>query len=216
MPSLEVIRFRDIVAATHVDLVPDLLPITVALTGEDFTSAETVQINDIEVPTFIIVNKTTIWAEIPANTGSIDSVSVLSSKFTKTATASLVQFQVGNQTRLTSGVLKLSQLFIKWLLQSPGSDIFNPERGGGVQALIGSTIASGNLNPVLAGLTHSISKTEAEIQEAQLSGDALPLAERLLSATILDLKVIDVLMEARVRIRVMSMTGEDAISSVAL
>jgi len=221
VPSLEVIRFRDIIRADKISLARDgsgnpLLPTTVALRGDDFTSADVVSINDMKVPSFIIMDKHTIWAELPPNTLSIDSVSVVSSKFTKTAEASLVKFQVGEHTRTTSGLLKLSQLFIKWLLQTPGSDIFNPERGGGVQAMIGTAYSTKNMDPILAGLTQAVTKTTEEIQQAQLFAGELPLAERLLSTRIMDLNVVGVLMEARVRIQVVSMAGADAVSSLSL
>jgi hypothetical protein len=217
MSTIEVVKFRDVLrvgAATR--LLPNVTTPTLELKGEDFSSADAVRINDMSVPSFIIVDKGTIWAELPATLVSIDSVSVISGDFTRTAEASIVDFKVGTSPRRISGVLKLSQLFLKWLLQSPDSDIFNPERGGGLQELVGVAYSTKNMNPILAALTRSVETTTSQILDAQLLRGQIPLDERLLETKLIELKVVDALMETRARIRVISMAGEEALSSVAL
>lgn len=217
MTTLEVIRFRDVLPVTSIPrLVPGLSVPTVELKGEDFRSAETVFINDSPTPEFIIVDRKTIYAQIPTGVRQVRTLSVLSSNFTKTTQASKIDYQVGTKTRSISGLLKLVQLFIKILLQSPGSDIFDPEIGGGLQDLIGAITSTKRQDKVLGAISKAISSTESQIRRAQLDTPELPLSERLLSATLLDLQMLENLDEARARVQIDNVAGETGLAALDL
>lgn len=215
--TLEVIKFRDVIRVTDVTrFVPGLAPLTVELRGEDFSLAEEVEINDVRVPEFIIINKTTIFAQLPENVKTVRRLSVVSAGFTRTAEASRIEYRVGDKTRAISGILKLTQLFIRWLLTSPGSDIFNPQDGGGLQevaAVVGNTKRP---EPVMAAVVRAVTQTADQIRRSQQSSPGLPLSERLLSATIEDLGVISDSEEVRIRVRLESFAGDEAIPAIAL
>lgn len=215
--TLEVIKFRDVIRVSGITrFVPNLVDPTIELTGEDFSSVESVSINDVPAPEFFIVNQTTIWAQLPDGQGSIRSISVLSGSFTRTALASLVSFKIGTKTKGIEGVLKLTQLFTKWILQSPGSDVFNPERGGGLQDLAGRMSSTHKLDPILGSITRAVEKTANEIRRAQLNVGRLPLSERLLAATLVDVAVAAPLQEARAKVRIDNMAGDSAVSALQL
>lgn len=215
--QLEVVKFRDLLAVTSIPrFVPGLSQLTLEVTGDDFSSANEVFVNEVKAPEIIIVNKNTMWVVLPESARErIDSIEVLSSNFTKT-TQSQLRFRLGNKTKTVSGILKLTQLFVKWLLQSPGSDIFNPQRGGGLQELAGRVSTMKSLDPIMATVVRSVNTTASQIQKAQTGRPDLPMSERLLAADILDLGVSDKTLEARVHIGLRAMSGEGARASIEL
>jgi hypothetical protein len=216
--ALEIVRFRDIVPVYKVTrFVPGLNDLTLELKGEDFSSVEKVIVNDSPSPEFMIVSKDTIWATLPnLNHGEIKSIQVLSSSFTLSTEASSLTFELGDKTRSVSGVLRLLQLFTKWILQTPGTDIFNPERGGGLQEIVGTSLATKDMQPVLAAIMQAVSTTVTQIKRAQTRFSGLSVDERLLSAEVSNFSVDSSLMEATAKIQISALSGRNAISTIVL
>lgn len=215
--QLEIVKFRDTVLVRGLTrFVPDLSPLTLEVVGDDFRSVEEVYINDVKAPEFMIVNLTTLWVQLPESARDhITSIEVLSSQFTAFERSKL-NFKIGPKTKVVEGPQKLMQIFIKWLLQSPGSDIFSPSRGGGLQELAGKVTTTKRMEPILASITRAVNNTASQVQRAQVSLPSLPLSERLLSADITDVEVSTELMEAHVRIDLRTMSGETARASIQL
>ncbi len=214
--TIEVIKLRDVIRVRAIPrFVPDL-PRTIELKGEDFRAAENVMINDVNAKEFLIVNPTTIWAQLPDGVTAIRTVSVLSSNFTKTAEASKVEFRFGTKTKKVDGILKLVQIFSKILLQSPGSDIFNPSDGGGLQDLVGLVVSTHRSEPVLAAISKAVSVTAQQIRRSQTGLSGLSLSERLLSATVVDLSMQRNTDEARARVQIDSVAGQSAVAAFDL
>jgi hypothetical protein len=215
--QLEVVRFQDLLPVYSMPgFVRGLTPLTLELRGADFSSTERVLINETSVPEFMIVNKHTVYAQLPEGTKAISTVRVLSSKFSRDVESALVSFEIGSKTRKVEGILKLMQLFTKWILQSPGSDLFNPTRGGGLQQIIGKVTTGRDMQPVFASITRSISTTAAQIRSAQIHSSRLPLSERLLSAELIDMKIFEEQMQARARVHLRSAGGSEAVSALVL
>ena len=215
--QLEVIRFRDLLSVQSIPrFVPGLQPPTLEIKGEDLSSAARVLINDSDVPEFMVVDKRTIYAQVPEDIGRISTIQVLSSNFTRTAVASKLSFEIGNKTLKVEGLLKLVQLFTKWILQSPGSDVFNPSRGGGLQQLAGSVLTTKDMQPIYAAITRAVDTTSSQIRTAQADQTNLPLSERLYSATLVDVAVYGTQMMAQVQVRLSSMAGADAVTALQL
>jgi hypothetical protein len=215
--QLEVVRFKDLLPVLAIPgFVKGLSPMTVELRGNDFSSAERVSINEVDVPEFMIVSKGVIYAQLPEGVDNISTVSVLSSKFSREVSSAQMSFEVGNKTRRVDGILKLVQLFTKWVLQSPGSDLFNPTRGGGLQQIVGKVLTSKDMQPVFASITRSINTTVTQIRAAQINTVSLPLSERLLSANLVDLNIYEAHMQARARVSLLSAGGAEAVSALIL
>lgn len=215
--TFEVIRFRDLLEVTALPgFVPGLTPTTLIVRGSDLSSAETVLINEMPAPEFMIVNKTTIYAQLPESTKRIATIEILSSQFTRTIESSKVQFAIGDKTRKVDGILKLVQLFTKWILTSPGSDMFNPSRGGGLQQIVGQVSTTREMQPVLASITRAITNTVSQMRTAQLGVPNLPVNERLLSASLLGMDIYEAQMQARAKVLIRSMGGADAVSALVL
>jgi len=216
--QLEVVKFRDLVTIQSLPrFVPGFVQPTLEIKGEDFSSVEEVLINEVTSPEFIIINQFTIYAQLPkAAQNKISSVEVISNKFTRTTAASKLSFSIGNKTKSIEGILKLMQLFVKWLLQSPGSDIFNIERGGGLQEMVGSITDSRRMDGIIGVLTRSIQNTTNQIRSAQTNMTQLPLSERLLTAELADFDVFSDHMEIRARIKLVSLAGKEAVTALVL
>ena len=215
--TLEVIRFRDLLEVTGIaGFVPNMSPPAMVIHGSDLSSADTVLINEMVSPGFMIANKETIYAQLPTGTKRIATIEILSNSFTKTVEASKVQFAIGDKTRKVEGILKLVQLFTKWILTSPGTDIFNPARGGGMQQIVGQVATTREMQPVFASITQSVNRTVTQIRAAQMYVPALPISERLLSASLIDLKIYEAQMQARARVQIRSIGGTDAVSALVL
>lgn len=215
--QLEVVRFKDVLPVLAIPgFVKGLSPLTVELRGTDFSSAERVLINEVTVPEFMIVSKGAIYAQLPEGVDNISTVEVLSSKFSREVSSAQMSFEIGDKTRKVEGILKLVQLFTKWVLQSPGTDLFNPTRGGGLQQIVGKVLTSKDMQPVFASITRAINTTVTQIRAAQINVVRLPLSERLLSANLLDLNIYEVHMQARARVSLLSAGGAEAVSALVL
>jgi hypothetical protein len=216
--QLEVIKFRDLLPVRTVSrFVPNMPEPTLEILGDDLSSAVTVYINEVASPEFIIVSKKKIWAQLPeAARSSIRTIEVVSGGFTKTSVPSKVLFEIGDKTGTLTGILKLVQLFTKWMLQTPGSDIFNPGRGGGLQEIAGKVTSTKKMEPLLATITKAIDVTSEQMRVSQANVRGLPSNERLLGANLLELNVIEDQMEARARISLKSVAGESAVTSLQL
>lgn len=215
--QLEVVRFRDLVEVLSIPrFVPGVTPPAIEIKGEDFRSVERVVINDQNAPDFIVVNQKTIYVQIPGSVERIKTIEVLSSKFTRSTKASKLSYEVGPKTRKVDGILKLMQLFTKWLLQTPGSDIFNPERGGGLLALIGTVGTNKSMDSVIGAVSRSVESTVSQMRSSQINVVGLPLSEQLLSAAVTDFDIFERQMEARVKVALSSMAGEEAVTALEL
>lgn len=215
--QLEVVRLRDLLPVQEISrIVPGVQPTMLEFKGYDFSSAERVLINESPSPEIMIVNKQTLWAQLPEFVRKVSTIEVLSSNFTKSKEPSRMSFEIGNKTKKVDGIMKLVQLFTKWVLQSPGSDIFDPSRGGGLQEIAGKINTTKNMQPVMTSVTRSVSTTASQIRTAQQRTTNLPLSERLLSATVTELNVYEAQMLAAVRVKLESFAGTEAVAALEL
>jgi len=215
--QLEVVRFRDLVQVLSIPrFVPGLIPPALEVKGEDFRTVERVLINEQTSPEFIIINQKTLYVQVPEAIEKINTIEVLSSGFTRSTASSKLSYEFGPKTRKVEGLLKLMQLFIKWLLQTPGSDIFNPERGGGLLALAGDLGSGTRVDTIMGAVTRAVDSTVSQMRATQINAIGLPLTEQLLSAEIMDFDIFERQMEARVKVQLVSMAGREAAMALEL
>lgn len=217
MSTLQVVRLRDVVRVTDVSgLAQGVEPLTITIRGDDFRNAEEVLINDVASPSFIVVNNTTILAELPTSVSSVQNISVRSSEFTFTAEASKIDFKMGDKTRSVDGILRLTQLYTLWLLKSPGTDIFSPDTGGGLQDVIGVMNSTARSEPLLAAVASAVQRTNEQIRRMQLNYPNIPLNERLLDGFIEDVRLSGNTDSALLRVRIENFSGDGALSNITL
>jgi len=99
----------------------------------------------------------------------------------------IISMSIPNPLSTISGLERLVQTFILIFLSTPGSDIFEPDSGGGAQTIIGkNTTQQGKSSS--ADLVLAIEKTRDEILQIQSSSPNLSLSEKLLSADVQSIK----------------------------
>lgn len=118
-----------------------------------------------------------------------------------------VTLEVGSKT--VSGLTKLLQIVVLSLLNNPGRDILDPDRGAGIRDMIGSNFDPTDLNEILGELTRRIRKTEKEILADQVGLNAQP-SEKLREIKIISVAPGDALDEIAARIRIINELGQQS------
>ena len=157
---------------------------TLDITGEDFRSVDEVLINGSVSPSVVIVSRTRLLAQIPtaALLQPISSVQVIS-KNLMLGDKSLIKFQVGHTPSKVKGILRLTQLFLKILFTTQGSDIFSQRVGASALKNIGrNTNSSGG--GLISDFVISVATAQKQIIATQSREASLPRDERLLSARV--------------------------------
>jgi hypothetical protein len=155
--------------------------------GSDFRAVDEVFINDMESPDVMVLSKTKLIAQLPEvlqRNPDIQSVNVLSRALTVTE-RSLLRFRIGDTPGRVSGLTRLVQLFVKILLTTPGSDIFNPKLGGGALSNVGRTFGLDQGNNIKADFTIAVDRTVRQIIAIQSKNASIPRDERLMAAKVL-------------------------------
>ena len=100
----------------------------------------------------------------------------------------LVFNEITKSPKVISGIGKLAQSVEKLLLTTPGTDLFNPDSGGGILGLVGTNIDPAAEKELFSKIQQSIGYVETEILNAQ-EGANLPLDEQLVSLTLSNVRV---------------------------
>jgi hypothetical protein len=186
--------------------------------GSDFRSVDEVVINEMPSPDVVILSKTELIAQLPDSmqlASDVSSVTVLSRQFS-VSPRSLIRFRVGNSPGKVRGILRLIQLFLKILLQTPGSDIFNPEAGGGGLKGIGETFGQDEGQNILTDFVIAVTRTNRQIIAMQARDQRSPRDERLLSATVAGANFDKTQGALYVSVHIVSQAGKSAITNVEL
>lgn len=177
---------QEAVKVSQVRAVPGLAVRTLDILGDDFRSADEVLMNEVPSPSFVILGKTRLLAEVPdtLKSSTITSVLVLSRRLIVTP-RSFIRFRIGSTASKTRGILRLMQLFLRMLLTTPGSDIFAPKLGGGALSHLGQSISVEEGSDVVSSFIVSVDTTAKQLIQIQGRNQATPPDERLLSAKVL-------------------------------
>lgn len=184
MIDIKIVHAKNIMAINEVNLVPNFEPATIEITGPNMTGATEVLINQLPAGEFIQSAKGKLLAQVPNNLLESVISKVMVTTDTKTpGRSSLLRFEVGKTLKKTSGTQRLVQMFVKILLQTPGTDRFSPTIGGNLLGLVGSVINKRSSRALSVSVVDAVSKTTEQIISMQSrSKRTLPSSERLLSA----------------------------------
>lgn len=105
-----------------------------------------------------------------------------------------------------SGIYKLIQIVVLSLMNTPGRDVLDPEKGAGLPTLVGSNIDPNDSTELYGDIAQKINKAEAEIISAQI-GVADPASEKLSELQILDIRSGDNQDEIFIRLRIINQEG---------
>lgn len=188
------------------------------ITGEDFSSVDTVSINEMDSPDVIVLSANRLLAQLPTSlqeVPDVQSVMVVSRTMTLSS-SSLLRFRIGNTPHATSGLMRLVQLFTKVLLSDPGSDTFNRGLGGGLLQGIGSNISDAEGAGVRANATLAVNRTAKQIIMVQSRDGTLARDERLLTARVAGVTFSRASASLFISVDVISQAGTSATSNMEL
>jgi len=191
-------------------------PIILAIYGEKFQQARFVFINDIELSTFNIISNTQIQITVPSilPLDQIKTISVLSELFVLDKT-NLIYFDLGNTIKSLTGIQKLVQQFIKLLLQSPGTNLFNKDAGGGLLSMIGKN-TDGLTQPITSDIVDAVNRTKNYIIAKQSRNKRIPLDERLMDVSVNGISVGSDKVSVSVNLLLTNMTGRSSSASLSI
>jgi phage baseplate assembly protein W len=108
--------------------------------------------------------------------------------------------------RKVSGISKLIQIVLLSLLNNPGKDVLDPDKGGGLEELVGFNINPKDSTVIFAEVSRRIKKSEREILEDQIGSSDTP-TEKLRELQLVDITEgnID---QINVRVRIINQAGQ--------
>lgn len=215
MIDIKILSIKDILPVIRVVTVPGFLPASLEITGNKLLQADEVWINDIPSPEFVKMSNSKIVAQIPdSQVGSnIRKLSVLAST-PSPERASILRFEAGQTFTSLKGLEKLVQQFIKLLLQTPGSDAFAPNLGGGLQTIIGLTVGRRHSVGLSAALVSAINRTRDQIFSLQSNDTRIPPDEKLLRADTLSVGFDPNTTTLAARVAVGAVSGRQAVANL--
>ena len=212
--DIQFIQFNDALPLTGIEEIPDFVPRSLKLRGEDFTSAIEVQINDSASPSYVVADSKTIIAQVPNSSVGrpIQSVNVLSSDFTASL-RNIISFKIGNIPRKVSGIKALMQTWLKILLTTPGRDSFSKNLGGSVQQFVGGQYTA---STATAAFATAVQQTTNQVMALQRNQNGIPDDEKLIGSEILGLTFDPTLPGLRARVALYTQAGTRAIANMEL
>lgn len=108
-----------------------------------------------------------------------------------------------------TGISKLIQVVVLSLLTVPGRDVLDPDKGGGLPALVGSNIDPNDSTEIFGEVVQRVKKSQKEIIEAQVGLNEDP-EERLQELQIVSITQGASADEVFVKIRVINEAGRTA------
>lgn len=182
MIDLKIIVIRDLLTVTEADYAKNVSPPSLLITGEKLDETSKILINDLEAPEYMVLSKNRLLAQIPDSQRSsiITKLAVLAESPSVTR-SSLLHFELTSFKSL-KGIERLVQLFVKLLLQTPGSDKFEQSLGGGLMSIIGKNISRHDSKSVQSAVVSAVTRTRDQILSIQGKDGRIPLDERLLTA----------------------------------
>ena len=146
-----------------------------------YTSILYIMLNDIKITNFSTLSDRRVVLEIPEEVTEIIDLSILASD-SKESEGYSITLGMNMKAVLVEGIDKVIQKTIKVLMSSPGSDIFNPTLGGGLESFVAENYSShGELS---SEIVTAIKLAEEAILLSETRKD-LPAASKLASITVL-------------------------------
>jgi phage baseplate assembly protein W len=218
MIDIKIIHVKDILRLSQVDYVRKAgLPASLDIVGENLNRATEIFVNDIPVTEFVILSSTRIIAQIPSGQtrSKITAVLVLST-VPLPGDRSLLHFEVGRSFESIQGVERMVQTFAKIAIQTPGSDRFRPDLGGGLKQLIGRNVEKGGGRAVQSSVAGAINRTRDQLITLQNRNPRIPVDERLRSATTLAAGFNPTTTTLAVRVLLQAVSGRQAVANLTL
>lgn len=184
MIDVKILTIRDLLPITQVEFAAKVVPLSVLIQGDRLDQASIVFINDMEAPEFAVLSKNRILAQVPTSERSsiLRKIAIVATT-PSVNRSSLLHFEIGSSFKGLSGIEKLVQAYCKQLIQTPGSDRFRPDEGGGLLKLVGRNVSKGDTKNLQASVIGAIGRARDQLLARQNLDRRIPADERLLSVS---------------------------------
>lgn len=210
MRDYKIVSARTLLNVQSISPIRGFLPPSIVVIGDKMDLAQDILFNGIPVRDFVVASKSRLVVRIPESQigKEFKELRVYSSTQLTRLDATL-SLGLVRPTATVQGMERLIQSWLMIFLTTPGTDVFDPQSGGGGMALIGRSTDK-NHKSVAADLALSIERTKSELTRLQAKQQGLPLSERLLSTNLetLNFNEETTVLSARVSIR--NMLGSQA------
>jgi hypothetical protein len=215
--DLQYVQYQDLVSVKRVGLIRGYYPAVIDVYGTDFSSVSSVLFNGREAKEYLVLSKTRLVAQLPESIAGapLREVMVLSQGFTATD-RSLLRFRMSRGNRLTKGMPKLVQTYVKLLLTSPGSDIYDREAGGGLLQVLRARGGKDDRGMYASAFATCVSRAQEQLSRTQSLDQSLPLNEKLMAAQLLSVDFDSETLTVSGRIRLTSMAGQEGLANLAM
>lgn len=215
MIDIKVIAIKDILVVNRVIQVPNFSPRTLEIYGEKMLQADEVYINDLPSPEFVKVSNTRLLAQVPTSQARsvIRSVSILALRPSPDR-KSLLHFEVGRTLSGIKGLQKLIQYYCKILIQTPGSDRFHPDEGGGLLSLVGQLVGKKNSSAMSAAVATAVNRARDQVIAKQGRITRIPPDERLLRADLQAIGYNPNTTSLAARVSIGAVSGREAVTNL--
>lgn len=214
MIDFQVVRLQDVLPVTKIARLAGVSPRSVEISGTGFVNVESVYLNNSISPSIIVMSETRILAQVPDDqvNATISSAYVLSTRLSYTQ-RSMIDLTLGKRPQTVSGILMLTQNFVRMLIRTPGTNKFN-NLGGGLFKNIGRTLGVTSKDRVGADVAVAIARTRQAFIAAQTPDRRIPPEERLLTADPIGLSVVPEQGAIYVAISIKSQAGSSAAATI--
>lgn len=215
--DFQVVFPQQVIQLNSIQEIQGMVPRTVNVVGQDFSSVAEVLINDLPAPDVVVLSKRRLLAQVPIQLGlsTLSTVSVVSTQLNIT-NKSILKFQIGPTSSKVTGILRLVQVFLKVLFTTPGRDIFAPKIGAAALKNVGLTFGSDEGGSIVSDFIISVSTAQRQITAIQARDPSIPAGERLLSATVQSAGYNREQAALVVSVQILSQTGRVALANVAV
>lgn len=132
MSDISLVKYTNFIPITKIELQG---PATLAIEGKDVTAVSTVFINGESTKEFVVLSRTRVIVDIPGSqlNAPISTVKLAGD----TGEVGFISFLLNSKTEMTDSRY-VTQRFFRYLLMTPGSDIYNPTHGTGILDIMGN------------------------------------------------------------------------------
>lgn len=214
MKDFNIIAARVLLKVHSIAPIRGFNPPSVVVLGDKMNLAQEVYFNNIKVTEFVVSAPNRLVVRIPGSQIGKEFVGIqVFSSVNVTKTSAALSFELIKPLKQVEGIERLIQSWMLVFFTSPGSDVFDPQSGGGVRAIIGKNTNTRGKG-VSADLALAIERTQSELLRLQAQNSKIPLSEKLLSATLSAMNFDDRTTTLSATVALKNMLGEDAEVSV--
>lgn len=210
MKDFRIVHAKAILKVHSVAPVRGFLPPSVLVVGEKLDRTLEVLYNGIAAKEYFISSPNRLVVRIPPSQvgRELRDIEVLST-VSLTKLDAVVSLEITKPPKVIEGVDRLVQQWLMIWASAPGSDLWNPQSGGGGYSIIGRSTDKTGKN-VAADLAQSVERTKSELLRIQAANPRIPPAERLLSSELQAVQFDPAKSELFGRVSIKNLLGEDA------